>query len=144
MRRYIPFLAAAVCAATLSLLSPVEADASPYAAIARAVSASQPQSAALLDVGYYGGGDYYGDDQKQDYSDDRNYGGYGKGGYGSGYGYSHQQEHHEDYTEMRAIIRNVMSIIRIGVATITRIVKSTTPRVATRRSGSAGIRRRTA
>lgn len=92
----------------LGLLSPVKADASQYAAVARAVSASQTQSAALLDVGYYGGGDYYGDDQKQDYSDDRkpdyySGGGYNSGGhdggYGSGYSYSHHQEHHEYYPD---------------------------------------------
>lgn len=89
MRRYMPFLAAALCAGLLILLSPAKADAGQYAAFAQAISGSQPQAATLLKVGYYGGGDYYGDDQKsKDYDDSpkQNYygGGYDKGGYGDG------------------------------------------------------------
>ncbi len=93
MRRYMPFLAAAFCAAVLTSLSPANAEASQFGALAQAISTSQSQSATLLSVGYYGGGDYYGDDQKSDggdYGQKQDYnggsGGYDKGGYG-GNGY---------------------------------------------------------
>lgn len=89
MRRHIPFLAAAICFGLLTLLSPARAYASQLTLLNQAVSIAQPQSAAVIDVGYYGGGDYYGDDQKQDDDYDREY---RKDGYGSGAydGYRHR------------------------------------------------------
>ena len=81
----MPFLAAAICAGVLTLLSPAKAEASQFGALAQAISTSQPPAAALLPVGYYGGGDYYGDDQKDDYNGGD--GGHHKRGYGSGGGY---------------------------------------------------------
>ena len=86
----MPFLAAAFCAAVLTLLSPANAEAGQFGTLAQAISTSQPQSATLLSVGYYGGGDYYGNDQKSDgdYGQKQDYnggsGGYDKGGYGGG------------------------------------------------------------
>jgi hypothetical protein len=82
MRRYVPYLAAALCAGILTLLSPATTEAGQFAGLAQTISASQQQSATLHQAGYYGGGDYYGDDQKQEYDG----GGYDKGGYG-GNGY---------------------------------------------------------
>ena len=91
MRRYVPYLAAALCAGILTLLSPATTEAGQFAGLAQTISASQQQSATLHQAGYYGGGDYYGDDKK---SDDGGYGqkqeydggadGYDKGGYGAG------------------------------------------------------------
>ena len=92
MRRYIAFLAAAACAGVLTLLSPGTAEAGQFGALAQIVAPSHPQAATLLPVGYYGGGDYYGDDQKDDsdgggYNKDGDGGeGYHKDGYGGGYG----------------------------------------------------------
>lgn len=84
------FLAAALCAAVLSLLSPVKAEAGQYAALANVISASQ-HSATLLDVGYYGGGDYYGDDQSADDYDDTP-----KRDYRS---YRYDRKHDQDYSD---------------------------------------------
>jgi hypothetical protein len=86
------FLAAAFCAGALTLLSPAKADASQYMPLAQAISASQPHSATLLDVGYYGGGDYYGDDQND--SDD----GHKQDNYGGGHkhGYGYHRKHHDN------------------------------------------------
>lgn len=109
----MPFLAAALCAGALTLLSPAKAEAGQYGALAQAISASQPQAATLLEAGYYGGGDYYGDGQKpDDYGDGqkhRYYGGgqehgYGDNGYGDnddgdGDGYRYRRKHYDDYPD---------------------------------------------
>lgn len=87
----MPFLAAALCAAVLSLLSPAKLEAGQYAAVANAISASQAHSATLVDVGYYGGGDYYGDDQGADDYDDRPKRNYG--------GYRHYRKHYQDHSD---------------------------------------------
>jgi hypothetical protein len=94
MRRNVSYLAAAFCAGMLTLLSPLQASANPYEALAQSISAAQPHAATLLAVGYYGGGDYDGDDQKPDddgYGQKQDYygGGYRRGEYGGGqkYGY---------------------------------------------------------
>jgi hypothetical protein len=97
----------------LTLLSPVKAEAGQYAALAQAISASQPQAATLQQVGYYGGGDYYGDDQKQDdygYGQKQDeyggaggeYGGgqkYGYGDNGGDSGYRYHRKRHDDYPD---------------------------------------------
>ena len=112
MRPCVSYLAAAVFAGMLSLLVPFQAEAGPYGA-AHAISVSQPQSAALLPVGYYGGGDYDRDDEKQDdrydhYRDDHYGHEYKHDDYGSehdyrdhdgGYGYDHYRKHYPDYSE---------------------------------------------
>ena len=103
MRRYIPFLAAAVCAGLLTLLSPVKAEAGQFGALAQAISTSQPPATALLPVGYYGGGDYYGDDQKDDYNGGQKHddydGGYQKREYGGSRYYGGGGYHRKDYDD---------------------------------------------
>jgi hypothetical protein len=98
MRRHIPFLAAAICFGLLTLLSPARAYASQLTLLNQAVSIAQPQSAAVIDVGYYGGGDYYGDFQKQDDDYDREYrkDGYGSGAY-DGYRHRYYRKHYNEY-----------------------------------------------
>lgn len=102
MKPYISYLAAALCAVMLTLLSPARADASQYGALAQAISASQAQAAMLLQPVYYGGGDYH-DEQKSD--DDDGYKQddyrpekkYHHGDNDDSYGY--RRKHHSGYPE---------------------------------------------
>ncbi len=95
MRPCVSYLSAAVFAGMLALLAPLQAKAGP--AVDQTILALAPlsQSTGLVQVGYYGGGDYERDEKR--YDDDGYDGGHGGGDhYGSEHKHDYDDSGHKD------------------------------------------------